>query len=396
MNLRSQSELRVFRLGLFGLLLLLAPVVSRGVILFRTANPAANTTAPTGGLSGSGWQFEGLWGSFLGTPIAPHFFLSAKHVGQAGTSFTFDSIAYTLVKEFSDPNSDLDLWQVVESFPTFVPLYTKSDEVGKLTVVIGRGTQRGTEVFTNGVLGGWNWGPSDGVERWGENLVSAIVTLSPDDDFLYGTFDAAGLNQEATLSSGDSGGAAFIKDGVDWKLAGIHYAVDGPFYLDDSGSGGFDAALFDSRGLYISDGGSPPQYILIDGDAPVPAGFYPTRIFSKLGWIYSVTDPSGDLDADGLSNLLEYALHGNPTTPDTARLPTVALEGGYLTLTYFKVTTALDIQYAIEQSTDLLMWTPANSTDEIIATQDNVQTIKAKVATNGEPRLFLRLRITRS
>ena len=70
--------------GAVSLLPALAPLASRAVILFRTADPAANTTAPTGGLSGSGWQFEGLWGSFLGTPIAPHFFLSAKHVGQAG------------------------------------------------------------------------------------------------------------------------------------------------------------------------------------------------------------------------------------------------------------------------------------------------------------------------
>ena len=57
---------------------------------------------------------------------------------------------------------------------------------------------------------------------------------------------------------------------------------------------------------------------------------------------------------------------------------------------------ALDIQYAIEQSTDLVTWTTASSIDEIVATQDNVQTIKAKVAMNGAPRLFLRLRITRS
>ena len=167
MNLRSRSALRIVRLGLIVLLLLLAPLVSRAVILFRTANPAANTTPPTGGLSGSGWQFEGLWGSFLGTPIAPHFFLSAKHVGQAGASFSFGGTAYTLVKEFGDPNSDLDLWQVVETFPIFAPLYTKSDEVGKLTLVIGRGTQRGSEIFTNGVFSGWNWGPGDGVQRWG-------------------------------------------------------------------------------------------------------------------------------------------------------------------------------------------------------------------------------------
>jgi len=384
-----------WRATLVALLLAITPRISEAVILYRTGDPAANTTAPTGTLNGSGWQFEGTWGAFLGTPIAPHFFLSAQHVGQAGSVFTFGGSNYTLVKAIGDPNSDLDLWQVAETFPTSAPLYTKSDEVGRLTLVIGRGTQRGSEVFVNGTFSGWNWGPGDGVQRWGENLVSAIVTISPDNDFLYGTFDAAGLNEEATLSSGDSGGAAFIKDGPLWKLAGIHYAVDGPFYLDALGNGGFNAALFDSRGLYVSDEQSPPHYNLITGDAPVPAGFYPTRISSKIGWIYSVTDPSGDLDADGLPNLLEYALHSNPAASDVTRLPTVAVEGSNLTLTYFKVTTATDIQYSVEKSTDLITWTDANPTNQIVATQGNVQTVKALVAINGSSRLFLRLRITR-
>ena len=120
-----------------------------------------------------------------------------------------------------------------------------------------------------------------------------------------------------------------------------------------------------------------------------------TRISSKLGWIYSVTDPSGDLDADGKSNLLEYALHTNPIASDAASLPAVAIEGSFLTLTYSKVTTATDIQYSVEESTDLATWTAANPTDQIVATQGNVQTIKAQVAINGASRLFLRLRITR-
>ncbi|MBA3544319.1 MAG: hypothetical protein H0T83_07765 [Chthoniobacterales bacterium] len=127
------------------------------------------------------------------------------------------------------------------------------------------------------------------------------MILAPDFESLYGTFDAGGLLEEATYSVGDSGGAAFIKDGALWKLAGIHYSVDGPYYVDAAGNGGFNAALFESRGLYVSDEGSPPSYLLISGPAPVPAGYYSTRVSSKLGRIYSVTDPLGDLDADGIS-----------------------------------------------------------------------------------------------
>ena len=371
------------------------PITSRAVILYRSADPTANTTAPTGTLANSGWQYEGVWGAFLGTPIAPHFFLSAKHVGQAGGStFVFGGNNYSIVRQFADPSSDLDLWQVIETFSSFAPLYTKSDEVGKLTLVIGRGTQRGTDRLVNGMLAGWNWGAGDGVERWGENVVSEIYTLSPDNDFIYSTFDAPGLTEEAHLSSGDSGGAAFIQDGNVWKLAGIHYAVDGPFYTDSAGDGAFNGALFDTRGLYYSEDGNPP-YMLITGTTPMPSGFYPTRISSKLGWIYSVTDSLGDLDSDSVPNLLEYALHADPLKADTTILPAVAVEGAYLTLTYTKVTTATDIQYSVEQSGDLTNWTTSSPINEIIATQDNLQTIKAKVALNGATKLFLRLRVTR-
>ncbi|HEY3594258.1 MAG TPA: hypothetical protein VGL13_10290 [Polyangiaceae bacterium] len=384
------------RRSLLALLLCALPLSAGAVILYRTGDPAANTSAPTGEFTNSGWQFEGIWGGFLGTPIAPHFFLSAKHIGNAGSSvFTFGGLNYSVVGGFADPASDLDLWQVTEVFPTFAPLYQKSDEVGKETVVIGRGTQRGGEHFVGGAFAGWDWGPGDGVERWGTNIIGAIVAGGPENEFLYGLFDAGGLFDEATLSSGDSGGAAFLEDDGAWKLAGIHYAVDGPFYPDTSGNGGFNAALFDARGLYSSDGANPPTYTLIAGDAPVPSGFYPTRISSKLGWIYSVTDPSGDLDGDGLPNLLEYGLHTQPLTPDAARLPQVAREGTDLTLTYTRVTTATDIQYLVEQSTDLAHWSAAAATNEVIATQDNLQTIKARVAIGSASRLFLRLRITR-
>src|SRR5438552_3750751 len=43
---------------------------AQAVILLSTDDPNYNTTEPTGRLAGSGWQYEGFWGSFLGTPIA--------------------------------------------------------------------------------------------------------------------------------------------------------------------------------------------------------------------------------------------------------------------------------------------------------------------------------------
>src|SRR6266850_6968230 len=79
---------------------------ARAVILFRTGDPTANTTAPSNDFAASGWNYEGRFGSFLGTPIAPHFFMTAAHIGQAGSVFTFQGVDYTLVRQFVDPESD--------------------------------------------------------------------------------------------------------------------------------------------------------------------------------------------------------------------------------------------------------------------------------------------------
>ena len=367
---------------------------ARAIILLNTSDPTANTSAPTGTLAGSGWQYEGIFGAFLGTPIAPNFFLTAKHIGQAGSVFTFQGTTYTIVSYFFDPASDLAIWQVAEPFPYFAPLYTKSDEVGQNLVAIGRGTQRGSDVI-NGTLRGWYWGASDGVERWGENVVSSIAVLGPQFETLYATFDENGLPNECHLSVGDSGGAVFLDDGGTWKLAGIHYSVDGYFYIDSSGGGQFDAALFDSRDFYFSDGGNPPTYTQITGPDPVPSGFYSTRVSSKLGWIYSVLDPNGDADNDGIQNLCEYAFFLDPVLPDAAGAPAGMRVGSDIAVIYTKVLSATDITYTVEESTDLLAWTPAQTTDQVLVQNNGIQTIQSSVAMGTNNRFFLRLKITR-
>ena len=360
------------------------------VILMDTGDPSVNITAPGGTLTNSGWQYEGIWGGFLGTPIAPHFFISAAHIGQAGGNFVFQSSTYTIVRSFALANSDLLLWRVNETFPSYAPLYTKHDEIGKHLVVIGRGTRRGDPVFLESSLRGWSWGASDGVQRWGENDVADLVPYNGH-DLVYATFDQGAQPNESHLSVGDSGGAIFLNDGGVWKLAGISYAVDDLYTAPDT-STGFDAAIFDARGYYTYDGN---KFTQISGTAPVPTGFYASRISSETAWIYSVIDPTGDPDGDTIPNLLEYALDLDPLTSDAAGLPRVGREGNFITLTYTKVTTATDIGYAVEQSTDLALWATANTQDEIVSTVGNVQTIKAKIDIGTSTRLFVRLRTTR-
>ncbi|MEY2562119.1 MAG: hypothetical protein QOH88_312 [Verrucomicrobiota bacterium] len=275
---------------------------TRAIILFGTGDPTANISAPVGSVANIPWNYQGQWGGFLGTPIAPHFFVTAKHVGGGvGQVFYFQGVAYTTTATFADPSTDLQIWQVAETFPYYAPLYTNSDEVGRPLVVIGRGTQRGAEVDVKRKARGWGWGTGDSVQRWGENIVSAVISGGPNNEYIYAAFEepagrdhkSSSAANEATLSSGDSGGGVFLNDGGIWKLAGINYAVDGPFYASPSGAGAFFAALFDARDFYYKD--DKGNYVLITGKSAVPTGFYATRISSRLTWISSVIQPPAEL-----------------------------------------------------------------------------------------------------
>jgi hypothetical protein len=274
----------------FGIWLTLAAVLlfagpSDGIILYRTGDPAANTTAPGGSLLNSGWQYEGIFGDYLGTPIAPHFFITAQHIGLNSDRLVYRGANYTIVKSFDDPGTDLRIFQVAESFTLFAPLYTGSDEVGKHLVAIGRGTQRGAVTTSAGIPRGWQWGVSDKMQRWGENIVAAIKQRGSAGDMLYALFDKTGLPNECHLANGDSGGAVFLNDGGVWKLGGINYDVDGAFYTGPNGTGGFLAALFDQRGFFDED------RHFVSGNNPVPSGFYASRISSRVDWITSVVEP---------------------------------------------------------------------------------------------------------
>jgi PKD repeat protein len=259
-------------------------------VLFKsTADPAYNTTAPGATLADSGWQYQGDWIGFLGTPIAPQFFLAAKHIGgSVGDVFVLNGFTYHTVAVTDSPTSDLRLWRVAETFPSYAPLYTAAAESGKSCVVFGRGTQRGTPVIVSGVTNGWQWGASDRVKRWGENVVAAIVNGgSSVGDLLQVNFDRSAGANECHLSVGDSSGALFIQSSGTWRLAGIHYAVDGPFSNAVDGAM-FNAALLDKGGLFQSTGGG--WTFNSDTAADKPSSFYSTRISANLAWIAGVTN----------------------------------------------------------------------------------------------------------
>jgi hypothetical protein len=277
---------------LLALVLLLALAAGRGnaVLFYGTGDPSFNTTAPGGSLLDSGWQFEGTWGAALGTPIAPNYFVTARHIGgNVGDTFTFGGANFQTTAFFDSPASDLRIWQVNGTFQNYAPLYRNTTSVGQGAVIFGRGTQRGTDVTVAGNLRGWTWGTSDQVMRWGQNNLDGVTAGGAGlGNLLRFGFSAGSGANEAHLSSGDSGGAVFFQSSGVWKLAGINYSVDGQFNYTGTEGQGFNAAIFDARGLYY---GKDGNWKLINGSSPVVSSFYATSVPDNLAWIDSIITP---------------------------------------------------------------------------------------------------------
>ncbi|MEO6435392.1 MAG: PEP-CTERM sorting domain-containing protein [Tepidisphaeraceae bacterium] len=280
--------------------------MAQGVILSRTST--RNTAAPTGTNANSGWQYQGHWaGGFLGTAIHKNYFITAEHLGGGvGAAIYYQGKNYTTTAAWGDPSSDLKIYKISGAFPSWAPIYTGSSEVGKKAIVIGRGTPRGSEVKKGTTLKGWKWGAHDKVRNWGENNIATSLSDPTYGPLLKFTFNRQGtsgaLYNEATLSTGDSGGGLFINDAGKWKLAGINYLVDNPFSLTGSDAG-FSASIFDKGGLYTRSGGS--WNYNTDTSTDITGNWYATRISTRQSWIKSIvgTISTGALPSGSASSL---------------------------------------------------------------------------------------------
>jgi len=302
-----------FLLGIFWGIATLSPLCAE--IFYDNVATTYNTTAPGGLYVNSGWDLQGTHLTFLATPIAPNYFIAAKHPYPASIGHTIDFSSgpnmgsYTTIAVYDDPSADLRIFKISGTFAAWAPLCTNSNEVGKTLVDFGRGIAKGGEVRdpTLNQLRGWYWGGSS-VQRWGTNIVSGTASSVNNSGVqLYANFDAnSGLPDEVDLGSGDSSGGLFIQDGGVWKLAGINYVVDGYFNFIPSDTGRFSGAIFDVRGLYVGDDAHGWTYYdpnpLVNPN-PIPSAFYATRISSQLNWIGSIV-PSAIPEPSSLTLLL--------------------------------------------------------------------------------------------
>lgn len=109
----------------------------------------------------------------------------------------------------------------------------------------------------------------------------------------------------------------------------------------------------------------------------------------------AIIGPAADPNADGETNLVEFATAQNPLTSTQAK-PILIKNGATLEFTYTRANAALadGVTFTVEWSDTLAAnsWSIAGVTQQIFADTGIVQTVKASVLAGGERR-FMRLRI---
>ena len=109
----------------------------------------------------------------------------------------------------------------------------------------------------------------------------------------------------------------------------------------------------------------------------------------------SVAGITADPDYDGISNLLERAFGGNPSQPDPSKLPFIESTSPVLSLVFRKAILATDLDYNIEQSSDLSsLWTPAVGTEKVVGEEEGIRIIRSTAAAGDSDKTFLRLKVT--
>lgn len=281
------------------LLLFLTTISLSAVIFANTGDPEHNTTPPSNPAEAKAWHLQGNWKTCQGTPIAPQWFVTAKHIGGfVGEAFTFRGKSYTAVARVLDPETDLALWGVAEVFPEFAEMYQRKDEIGKRLIVFGRGEQRGEPVLLGSEVRGWRQGQGGGFMRWGENIIDQIAEVEDTQprklgELVGATFDRNGLPSEVGLAPCDSGGGMFLRQGNVWKLAAVNFGSGGQFKRAEEDEP-FFANMLDVGGFFVQNSEDNQQEEFFeffeDQEEDIPTKIWGTRLSYRFDWIRETID----------------------------------------------------------------------------------------------------------
>ncbi|MBC7517520.1 MAG: glycoside hydrolase family 9 protein, partial [Microbacteriaceae bacterium] len=140
--------------------------------------------------------------------------------------------------------------------------------------------------------------------------------------------------------------------------------------------------------------------VLLEGTEPTLVGTYGSwreTVFTAGQRADSaISGIAADPDGDGFANLMEYALGGNPLSPDPGLAPAAVRVGGFLRFDYRRPVAVNDLVYQVQWSDTLTdgAWSSAGVGEEILSQISGIRTVRASVpvAPTG-PRRFARLNV---
>ena len=398
---------------------------SQAVILL-TGDNSANQTAPdaaradifnavarvctdTGG---------GAFGSAV--HLRGKYLLTANHVNvNTGTHVTFDGgvTLYERDTAFAPvqiaPNVDLKLIKLVED-PGLNEVKLFDGATGDIpydigpppelvyttATIVGSGVGRDANDLDGNTV--WNWGSGGTIaKRWGINRIEGNETINYQAgsyDALETTLEVGSGDNEAAVVIYDSGCGLFVEHEGEWKLAGIAATLT---TISGSNTSTFDAASSDSN-YYVR-----IKSYTADIEAAIPD---PT---TYAGWkvdhsLYGAdANDDADTDGDGIPQLIEFALGGDPRRAGMDILPTrqVTEDGGsdYLELVVTRPVGLQGLSYIPQTDTTLTTW-PADSTGIVNASPtptdngDGTETLvyRRAAAVSAHDKAFIRLRVQAS
>ncbi|HEY4416356.1 MAG TPA: hypothetical protein VGO57_11750 [Verrucomicrobiae bacterium] len=268
-----------------------------------------------------------------------------------------------------------------------------------------KGGQNGNNVAGNTAGIAWMGGVT-GANPAGRTLYSYNTTL-----LIVGAYNFLGLTKAQETSNGSDDDTANLWVNPDIATFGAASAPTAGATAVKTASTAKDLGNIASLDLIQADGSAnaAPKGAIDDlriglSWADVTPDTTPPNPYVTWANGYGLTNSAlsamdYDGDGDGLNNLLEYALGGNPNTNDAATVkPQWAVHGPWLDYSFNRRTNydALGLDYDVETSTNLAVsssWTNANYTESIGPAADGFETVTNRIDTRAANSQFIRLQV---
>jgi len=211
----------------------------------------------------------------------------------------------------------------------------------------------------------------------------------------------SGQPANQTVTAGGNAVFAVTANGTAPLL--YQWLKNGSTLTNNGAIGGATTASLTLTGVQAADAGNYSLVVSSDYGTVTSSTAVLTVQTAYAAWLAGYPSLTGnnalataDPDGDGMSNLAEYALGGDPTSAASAPIPTAGTStsgGTFLTLSFLRARS--ELTYVVQGSNDLVTWTDlATNPGTVNPVTPVTFTDTVNIPTGNPARRFLRLKVT--